>query len=192
MPSANQLSEFIKLCQQELCGILLRGMSIAQSRTSIMKFKIQKALSTLGIVVPLIVFGSGCQKNDNNNTGSTTTSADTSTSSNSATTNADNTANNSRDTNSGVLTAADQSNSGPDVKITQQIRQQVVADTNHYSVDAKNVKIITTNGKVTLRGPVDTDAEKTGIAAIASNVAGQGNVDDQLEVKTTSTPAMKL
>jgi osmotically-inducible protein OsmY len=147
-----------------------------------MKFKIQKALSTLGIVVPLVLFGSGCQKNDNN--GSTTTSADTST--NSATTNADNTANNSRDTNSSALTAADQSNSGPDVKITQQIRQQVVADTNHYSVDAKNIKIITTNGKVTLRGPVDTDTEKTGIAAIANNVAGNGNVDDQLEVKAAS------
>jgi hyperosmotically inducible protein len=160
-------------------------MSFAESNISIMKFKIQKAISTLGIVVPLVLFGSGCQKNDN--TGSTTTSADTSTNSTSATTNADNTANNSRDTNSGALTAADQSNSGPDVKITQQIRQQVVADTNHYSVDAKNIKIITTNGKVTLRGPVDTDTEKTGIAAIASNVAGQGNVDDQLEVKTNST-----
>jgi osmotically-inducible protein OsmY len=149
-----------------------------------MKLKIQKALSTLGIVLPLILFGSGCQKNDNNN-GSSTTSADTST--NSATTNADNTANNSRDTNSGTLTAANQSNSRPDVKITQQIRQQVVADTNHYSVDAKNIKIITANGKVTLRGPVDTDAEKTGIEGIASTVAGRGNVDDQLEIKTNST-----
>jgi osmotically-inducible protein OsmY len=44
-------------------------------------------------------------------------------------------------------------------------------------------KNITVEGKVTLRGPVNNDAEKTGIEAIAKNVAGDGNVADQLEVK---------
>jgi len=42
---------------------------------------------------------------------------------------------------------------------------------------------VTADGKVTLRGPVKTDAEKSGIVTIAKSVAGEGNVDDQLEVK---------
>jgi osmotically-inducible protein OsmY len=40
----------------------------------------------------------------------------------------------------------------------------------------------TVNGKVTLRGPVDSESEKSGAVALARNIAGDGNVDDQLEV----------
>jgi len=54
---------------------------------------------------------------------------------------------------------------------------------NYYSTTAKNIKIVTVNGKVTLRGPVNSEAEKTSIVTIAKTVAGDGNVDDQLEVK---------
>ena len=50
-------------------------------------------------------------------------------------------------------------------------------------MDAKNIKIITRNGKVMLRGPVKTQQEKDAIAAKASEIAGKGNVEDQLEVK---------
>jgi osmotically-inducible protein OsmY len=49
---------------------------------------------------------------------------------------------------------------------------------------AKNVKIITNEGVVTLRGPVKTSEEKAQIAAIAQRVAGVKRVDNQLELAT--------
>jgi len=76
----------------------------------------------------------------------------------------------------------DQSNSASDVKITQQIRQAVMAD-GSLSFTAKNVKIITANGKVVLRGPVKTEQERQSIETSARKVAGDANVDDQIEVK---------
>jgi len=45
------------------------------------------------------------------------------------------------------------------------------------------VKIITIDGRVTLRGPVNTAAEKSELGAIAVNIAKLENVDNQLEVK---------
>ena len=50
------------------------------------------------------------------------------------------------------------------------------------SVNAHNVKIITKNGVVTLRGPVKSPEEKDTIAAKAKQVAGVKNVDNQLEI----------
>jgi len=51
------------------------------------------------------------------------------------------------------------------------------------SFTAKNVKIITVDGKVTLRGPVKSEAERSAIEAAARRVAGAAQVDNQLEVK---------
>jgi len=96
---------------------------------------------------------------------------------------ADNTARNVRDRNDATLTPGDQGNTPADRETTQKIRKALV-DSKDYSVIAQNVKIITTDGKVTLRGPVKSDAEKMGIVALAKSVAGNANVDDQLEVKT--------
>ncbi len=96
---------------------------------------------------------------------------------------ADNSAKNERDRDDATLTPGDQGNTAADRDITQKIRKALVIDASGYSMTAKNIKIITADGKVTLRGPVKTDAEKTGIVAIAKNVAGDGNVEDQLEVK---------
>ena len=55
------------------------------------------------------------------------------------------------------------------------------------SVNAKNVKIITKDGQVTLRGPVNTAEEKRLIGEIADRIARSGNVDNQLEVKLTTS-----
>ena len=96
---------------------------------------------------------------------------------------ADNTAKNARDRNDATLTPGDQGNSPADREISQKIRKALVTGPGDYSITAKNVKIITINGKVTLRGPVKTDAEKTGITTLAKGIAGEGNVEDQLEVK---------
>lgn len=96
----------------------------------------------------------------------------------------DNSKVNVRDRDDATLTPVDQGNSKTDLDITQKIRKSLVSGESDYSTTAENIKIITLNGKVTLRGPVNTAAEKSGIVAIANHVAGLGNVDDQLEVKT--------
>jgi len=92
----------------------------------------------------------------------------------------DNTAVNARDRKNDALTAADQSDKSADIAVTQHIRQSIVADKN-LSTDAKNVKIITIDGAVTLRGPVRDAFEKQLIEKAAIKVAGKHNVRDQLE-----------
>ena len=95
---------------------------------------------------------------------------------------ADNTERNVRDRDSKALTPMDQSENKTDRTITQRIRKAVVAD-HSLSTNAKNVKIITNNGVVTLRGPVKSEHEKTKIVAKAQQAAGVSKVDDQLEVE---------
>jgi len=70
-----------------------------------------------------------------------------------------------------------------DLGITQKIRQAVVKD-DALSMTAKNAKIITVDGVVTLRGPVKSDKEKTEIGALAQAVTGVKRVDNQLEIAT--------
>ena len=98
----------------------------------------------------------------------------------------DNTARNVRDRNDRTLTPLDQGNSQADVNTTAQIRKEIIAGKN-MSVNARNVKIITTNGRVTLRGPVNTAEEKRLIGEIADRIAHSENVDNQLEVKFTTS-----
>src|SRR4026207_433941 len=97
---------------------------------------------------------------------------------------ADNTKKNERDRSGETTTSGDQSNSQQDVKITAAIRRAVVGD-HSLSATAKNVKIITANGLVTLRGPVKNDAEKARIAELAQSAAGNAKINNQLEVKTS-------
>lgn len=94
----------------------------------------------------------------------------------------DNSAVNARDGNKDTPTAADQTGAPADLEMTRRIRQAVVQD-DTLSVGAQNVKIITIAGRVTLRGPVKSDAERTLIAGKANDIAGATNVDNQLEVK---------
>jgi hyperosmotically inducible periplasmic protein len=94
---------------------------------------------------------------------------------------ADNSGRNERDRNDATKTSGDQSESEADRTISQNVRQAVVAD-DSVSTNGKNVKIITIDGTVTLRGPVKTEQEKTNIGAKAQQVAGVTRVDNQLEV----------
>jgi hyperosmotically inducible periplasmic protein len=95
--------------------------------------------------------------------------------------NADNTGRNVRDRDSHAVTSGDQLEDTVDRTITQKIRQAVVDDSS-LSTYAKNVKIITINGVVTLRGPVNSDREKAEIGRKAQAVSGVRNVDNQLEI----------
>jgi hyperosmotically inducible periplasmic protein len=97
---------------------------------------------------------------------------------------ADNTARNERDRSGETKTADDQSNSSEDIKTTAAIRHAVVKD-GSLSMMAKNVKIITANGVVTLRGPVKTQEEKARITRLAKSNAKASKIVNQLEVKTS-------
>jgi hyperosmotically inducible periplasmic protein len=94
-----------------------------------------------------------------------------------------NTAVNVRDRAPDAMTAGEQSSAKSDVALTRKIRRAVIKDSS-LSMLAHNVKIVSANGNVTLRGPVNTEAEKIAIASKAKSIAGAGNVDNQLEVKT--------
>lgn len=94
----------------------------------------------------------------------------------------DNTAQNKRDRGGATVTPEDQSESNRDLALTRRIRQAIVAD-DTLSVNAHNIKVITAQGIVTLRGPVDSAQEKESIFSKAQKIAGEGNVSNQLEVK---------
>lgn len=93
----------------------------------------------------------------------------------------DNTAVNSRDTESSAKTPLDQGQNSADVSVTADIRKAILAKEN-MSINARNVKIITENGQVTLRGPVESQAEKDAIDKIAKDRAGAEKVDNYLEI----------
>jgi hyperosmotically inducible protein len=94
----------------------------------------------------------------------------------------DNTKTNERDRSGETKTSGDQSNSSADLKVTQAIRQALMKD-SELSTTAKNIKVITANGQVTLRGPVKTAQEKAKVDQIARSAAGGAQINDQLDVK---------
>lgn len=99
----------------------------------------------------------------------------------SATPDRDNTAVNQRDREATTKTPIDQNENQADIDVTANIRKRVV-DTK-MSVNAQNVKIITQDGTVTLRGPVNSEDEKKQVEDIAQDVAGADKVVSQLEVQ---------
>jgi hyperosmotically inducible periplasmic protein len=100
---------------------------------------------------------------------------------------ADNTGRNERDRTGETKTPIDQSESPEDLKITQAIRQALVGD-DSLSMNAKNVKIITANGAVTLRGPVNSEEERQKIAKHAKSAAGSAKINNLLEIEAGDKP----
>ena len=104
----------------------------------------------------------------------------------SATKDADNTGINKRDRAEDALTSGDQGNTEADRELTRKVRRALTSN-DQLSMTAKNIKIIATDGKVTLRGPVKTAEEREQVAALAQQaLAGGGLVENQLEVKQTA------
>jgi osmotically-inducible protein OsmY len=93
----------------------------------------------------------------------------------------DNTARNERDRGGETKTSGDQGENETDRKIAQDVRQAITSD-DSLSTNAQNVKIISQDGNVTLRGPVKSEKEKQEIETRAKQVAGVKSVDNQLEV----------
>lgn len=94
---------------------------------------------------------------------------------------ADNTKKNERDRQPAAVTADEQPENEADRTTTQQVRQGVVKE-DSLSMAAKNVKIVTINGVVTLRGPVKSIEERAAVARIAQAASGVTRVDNQLEI----------
>jgi len=96
----------------------------------------------------------------------------------------DNTKTNQGDASSGAMTADQQKMNPADRATSQQIRSAIMKDKS-LSTYSHNIKIITRDGKVTLKGPVRSDDEKANIEAKAAAVAGADNVTSQLTVAPT-------
>jgi hyperosmotically inducible protein len=95
----------------------------------------------------------------------------------------DNTQTNKRDRSAGEVTADQQKTNATDQEITRKIRRSIMADKT-LSTYAHNVKIISQNGTVTLKGPVKSDDEKKVVMAKAVAVTGSADkVTDQISVK---------
>ena len=92
----------------------------------------------------------------------------------------DNTGRNVRDRDDAALTPGDQSNSDLDIDLTQKIRRGITSN-DDMSMQARNVKVISQDGVVTLRGPVETEQEKASIESLARN-AGATRIDNQIEI----------
>jgi osmotically-inducible protein OsmY len=92
----------------------------------------------------------------------------------------DNTKLNQQDRNSDRVTADQQKENVSDLSITREIRKELTDDKS-LSAYAHNVKIITQNGTVTLKGPVRTEEEKSMVEAKAASVSGKA-VNSELSV----------
>ena len=101
-------------------------------------------------------------------------------------TDADNTARNARDRDDRTLTPLDQGKSQADRDITARVRKDIMASKG-LSTNARNVKIITINGRVTLRGPVNTEEERRILTDIAARATSNETIDNQLEVKSNGS-----
>ena len=93
----------------------------------------------------------------------------------------DNTDKNKRDREGTTMTAEKQGNSKGDLDLLAKIRREVNKDKG-LSTNAHNVKIVVNAGRVWLRGPVATEAEKERIGSLAKHAARDGAVNNELEV----------
>jgi hyperosmotically inducible protein len=89
---------------------------------------------------------------------------------------------NSKQNNSQAKTADNQQNTKADRVTTANIRKAIMADKD-LSTYAHNVKVITVNGEVTLKGPVKSEEEKQKIASYAAGVVSADKVMNSLTVK---------
>jgi osmotically-inducible protein OsmY len=128
----------------------------------------------LTLVAGLTV-AAGCEKQNSTPTGNQGTSTP-------GTAAPDNTGVNTRDRDGTTQTPGDQGQNQADVRIVAEIRR-AITDDSAMSMNARNCKIVVSGGTVTLRGPVDSQAEKDAVEAKARAVTGVTSVVNELEVK---------
>src|SRR5512133_1597458 len=129
-----------------------------------------RGINILGVIAAAALL-SACQRNDSGSAGAGADNQNQSSgrAASSDATNAQYDANNSgrneRDRSGNTLTPGDQGGSQADRDITQKVRRAITSN-DQLSTDAKNVKVITINGKVTLRGPVNSAQEQQTLATL--------------------------
>jgi hyperosmotically inducible protein len=97
---------------------------------------------------------------------------------------ADNSDQNIRDGNFDTATSEDQGEDENDLRITQEVRKALMRDST-LSTDAKNIKVITQGGVVTLRGTVANSNENDTVLRITGQVRGIKRVNNLLQIKST-------
>ncbi len=95
----------------------------------------------------------------------------------------ENTQRNVRDKDGTTLTPDDQKSNKKDINITTKIRKVLIKDKS-LSVNAHNIKIITSNRIVTLRGIVENADESMTVEKVAKKTHGVIRIDNQLEIKS--------
>lgn len=93
----------------------------------------------------------------------------------------DNTAQNEKEENRNV-TPTSQGSSDKDIQVTKDIRSGIM-DTD-LSFNAKNIKIITQNENVILKGVVESQAEHQAVLKVARNHANSARITDELKVNS--------
>jgi len=100
----------------------------------------------------------------------------------------DNSAVNKQDRSPDAVTADQQKMNPADRALSDKIRQAVMADRS-LSAYAHNVKIISQDGTVTLKGPVRSDEERQSIIAKAVQATGsEQKVVNQMTIASSSKP----
>jgi hyperosmotically inducible periplasmic protein len=99
----------------------------------------------------------------------------------------DNTGRNARDRSSQTVTPGNQGETETDRLTTQRIRQAIVED-DSLSTNAKNIKVITSNNVVTLRGIVNDEREKNEIEQKVKALNGIKKVQNELEISRSTEP----
>jgi hyperosmotically inducible protein len=102
----------------------------------------------------------------------------------------DNTKVNKKDRAKGAVTADQAKENAPDRELAAKIRKSIMDD-KELSTYAHNVKVVVMDGKVTLKGPVRSEGEKTSIAAKATEIAGAANVTNSLTIAPDKSKTKK-
>ena len=102
----------------------------------------------------------------------------------------DNTKVNKKDRAEGAITADQQKENAPDRELAAKIRKAIVDD-KELSTYAHNVKVVVMDGKVTLKGPVRSETEKTSVVAKATEIAGKENVTNSLTIAPDKSKTKK-
>ena len=95
----------------------------------------------------------------------------------------DNSGQNETDKHGTSVTPMDQGNSEADIAVTRTIRKALTGDST-LSVNAQNLKVITRDGVVVLRGPVASQAEADAVLGHARTAAGANRIENQIAVPT--------
>ena len=108
----------------------------------------------------------------------------------SAQTPADNTKVNERDRAKGAVTADQQKDNASDRNLVKTIRQSLTKDKT-LSTYAHNVKVVSQDGQVTLKGPVRSEEEKRAVEAKATEIAGAGHVINEISIAPAASNTPK-